>query len=119
MARRDTNAVITGMAPNDGLGEPIRSGFIKVNDNFEALDYRLIVGNLPVVYSDTVTTKNITVTSSAVITATTAMTINPGVQGTMDNVRIGATTARAATFTTLTVPVAGQVLVFRLKVVKP
>lgn len=102
MARRDTNAVITGMAPNDGLGEPIRSGFIKVNDNFEALDYRLIVGNLPVVVSDTTTTKNITVTSSAVITATTAMTINPGVQGTMDNVRIGATTARSATFTTLT-----------------
>lgn len=107
MSRRDTLVVNTGAAPNDGLGEPIRSGFIKVNDNFEAIDTRLILGNLPVVVSNTITansttTANLTVTSRAVITASSALIINPGTQGTMDNVRIGATTPRPATFTTLT-----------------
>lgn len=107
MARRDTQAINVGSNPNDGTGEPIREGFIKVNYSFGNIDQRLIDGNLPVVVSNVITANNetvgnLTVTARAVITPSTTLTINPGTQGDINNVRIGATTPRAATFTTLT-----------------
>lgn len=107
MSLRDTTAINVGSNPNDGTGEPIRDGFIKVNNSFANIDQRLIDGNLPIVVSNVITSNNatisnLTVTARTVITPTTLMTINPGAQGNMDNVRIGATTPRAGTFTTLT-----------------
>lgn len=107
MARRDTQAINVGSNPNDGTGEPIREGFIKVNYGFGNIDQRLIDGNLPIVVSNVITSNNatvsnLTVTARAVITPSTTLTINPGAQGDINNVRIGATTPRAGTFTNLT-----------------
>lgn len=106
MSLRDTTTIIVGSNPNDGTGEPIRDGFIKVNNSFANIDQRLIDGNLPIVVSNVITSNNatisnLTVTARAVITPSSILTINPAAQGNMDNVRVGATTPRAGTFTTL------------------
>ena len=107
MARRDTQAINVGTNPNDGTGEPIREGFIKVNDSFGNIDQRLIDGNLPIVVSNVITSNNatisnLTVTDRATINPTVSLTINPSVIGSIDNTRIGQNTPRPGTFTTLT-----------------
>lgn len=81
--------ILTGTAPNDGTGDPIRDAFVKVNDNFEELYSSVASNTLISVGNSTVNTtiSNTSVTSS---NATNSSVANA------TNFRIGNTTANAA-----------------------
>jgi hypothetical protein len=98
----DVANVYIGAQPNDGSGDPIRSAFNQVNNNFGNIDTRISHGNIAQIYATvtvtgqnlvsntSTTTQTLVVTNGSMLSGTTNVT-NLAVSGTITGSTISTT----------------------------